>query len=339
MALNIMQFKEKCIAGEISLRASVKKDDPTAKPRYFWNIKGVNGSPMLMIGDATRPSDCHPVILRKPAPHEDSGPDATGWGAFTGIIAADEQEAWAWVQNWIYEQIHALKVLKGKKYEDIEEVKREVGPLVLLPQKEDDKVCIWQKLQLGTKFPELTTRFFEVTVVDGALKKKKSYDPNTLDKAQNFFTLAELGELKKSQGKWRSMLYVRAAMRPPTTVRPKPKVTFGGMTLDYDAPSEDEDEEEEAEHSDTPPAAKTGKTNSVSGAAVTTTAPPLDVGFDADTDLPSFTTDAGLEAGVADDLGKFEACVKRFTPKATSAQKQARDSSPTSTRIASPGPE
>lgn len=302
-------------------------------PRFFWNRRDHTGSVYLMIGDITKPQSSHPFLLLQPSKHKDSADNATGRGAFTAIPDPEEAEAWIELYRLQVEQILKLnnelgfiKITKRnpdtkrnetRSASTVEEIEEVFAPMALEPTEDKKNLCLWQKLQLGGPGmkEEIITKFKYVElspVTDAAgnptmdqagepvrqLKFCGSYDPDSLKPSDRVFSLVEMGELKFSQQKWRSMLYVRTFLKEKVeTAAAVPAVMMGNLILALD--------EEDGEASGA----------SAGAAATETPAAP------AAPEVPAFAS--GLEpyslddGGADDDLAAFSSNVEAMSAVAT----------------------
>ena len=218
---NIIQVAKEAKAGLIDLHETVLKDRKTNLPttRYYWNRVGHKGSLYFHCGDINKPESSWPFLLREPSKHPDQSDDVSVLGAFTAIPDPEEREAFLWFREWMLQRIFEKKVVKGKKGETLESVRTEVAQLGLVPETEGHNFCFTQKLQPGGAIAELRTRamlIYKTYVTDPATgatvaeyEEGPDLDMQTLRASSNVITNMELGELKRSQGKWRSSLYTR----------------------------------------------------------------------------------------------------------------------------------
>lgn len=334
MALNILQVVQHCKDGLISLEPSTKKNEAgIASTRWFWNRKGHRGSVKILIGDATRVD--HPFLLKDPSRHPDAKDDVTSKGALTAIKDKEEAEAWEWFREWMYQQIFEKGVIKGKKGATLESVRFECEMPGGVPEEEGQHFFLWQKLQFGGAYKDLITSFFYIElsdvkdakgniVIDPETKKPKqellqrgAFDGNKLAKARTIFSLVELGELKKSQGKLRSPLYTRVCMTFKQKKPEAPKVTMGGLTLKMGGQGTDSGSESDGPV--TPPAAPP---QSPPG-------PTSEEGDDGEAPVVGEQVKATLPADTLDDLARYQASVSKFdTTKRPATEKADADPRP-----------
>ena len=272
--LNIFEFKALCESDDIELvqRAVRDKTNPTAAPtmRYFWNRKHQEkggGNIVLLIGDLLKPVSSHPFLLRKPEKHKDADASATALGAFTAIPDPEEAAAWEFVQNWMLDVITAAGIIKLPKknaagrMEPMNATRDEVestgfAPIAMLPTDIGRHVCVSQKLQMASG--ELQTQFHFIKTVPRlnddkapvlnaagepmqSLRRCGTFDPaEVLIPSTRIFTVVELGELRKTQGKFRSMLYVRQCLvEQPKKVQHTAAIVMGGLVLEDEAEDDD----------------------------------------------------------------------------------------------------
>jgi hypothetical protein len=224
---------------------------PATVDRWFWNIKGKTNTPVsILLGDITKPDDRQPFLLKQPAPHKDAGADNTGMGALTAISDPEETEAWKEFNEWYVNKVIDSGCVTSDKIKPgiTPEMKRALQNLMVAeigvpPTPDDPKrahFCLWQKLQLGGRIPELATKFMYVGMNEEKhkLEKQGTFDPaTTLRAGTRVCSIMDLGELKFSQGKWRSMLYTRVLLVPAKATVAKPdhsKIVMGGFELDLD---------------------------------------------------------------------------------------------------------
>lgn len=216
--------------------------------RYFWNNETQpKGSLQIVIGDAYKPKNLQPFLLKKPSKFQ-GGPgtaesQSDSFGAFTSIACPEESRHWLDFTEWIAQQVLAAGIVmklksKTEPETNIDEVKRVLAEVAMESSTGGGTVCLSQKFQMGGKIPELRTKFHyfeeeeaedgEKTVVIG-----DEFDGNTLDASRNIFSIVELGELKFTQAKWRSMLYAREVFAFPLTNKVATTFKMGRRIMDY----------------------------------------------------------------------------------------------------------
>jgi hypothetical protein len=238
-------------ARRVKVKVDVKPGQKPSKPefedRYFLNRVGIRGYLNITCGDCTRGGDyAHPYLGTKPDRHKDSAADSTSKGALTIIPDVAEGAAWVAFNHWIKEQIILLGCIndkKGNPVKTLEKLENEFKDLVMEPVPGNDakkNVCFWQKLQIGGKIPDLTTRFHYIRVVKDvhgtpvALEQsEEEFDHEELVAGSPFYSYIQMGELKKAPTGWCISLYARQAFTawPEDKVAKEPTVTFGGLSM------------------------------------------------------------------------------------------------------------
>lgn len=239
-SISIIQAVLEAKEGKIDLKEVSLKNRQTnmTTTRYFWNRTGHKGSLYLQIGDMTKPETSWPFLLREPSKHPDQGDDVSTLGAFTAIPDREEMEAFVWFREWMVQRIFEKKVVKGKKGETLDSVRTEVAQFGIVPETDGQHFCFYQKLQPGGSIEGLRTQAFAVytsKAADGSTEYEEgpTLDVSALRASSTIFTNVELGELKRSQGKWRSCAYTRKLVCVSEKAEPVQETTFriGGVVI------------------------------------------------------------------------------------------------------------
>lgn len=245
-AVNIVELVEECKAGHVSLVARKSKKDKDDALRYFWNWTAHHGGIPLLIGDLTKPDASQPFVIKAPSKHEKAEANSTGLNVFVGIPDGVEAESWTWFCGWYLDQIIEVGVIprrkgvKGKPDETDAEYRTRVEMLVQLPARlpetDTQNVCVSPKIQTGGTNKSLITQcLYLKDGVDEAgapcFDMDGTFEPEAAGTSSRIAFLTDFGELKMSQGKWRTMLYARTMMMRKSAQKEETVVLMGGLQI------------------------------------------------------------------------------------------------------------
>jgi len=233
--IDIVDFKNQFESGK-ALLASV---DIGGTARYFSNLEGVKGNPLICEGSFADPEDEQPILMKKHAPHEDSV-DSNTMGALTAITKASHAAAYTAVAEMKLQQVFDKKIVgTGKRFDAIDKIRGEVALPGTEPENEGEHYFIWQKLNLEAPkdIADLQTQFFLISP-PGEPWTCERIDGNTLKAGRRIMSGYEISELKRATGKWREVLYTKVVFvtnnigGSADSAGPL-SVSWGGQTLDF----------------------------------------------------------------------------------------------------------